>query len=94
MPTYRVSAAVTREEEFIVDADSAENAKFITLHQWYKVEDGSELTVTSVEEETDAAARLAGGACRVPTAQEAAAVARSVLETAQADTLLEHLPPA
>ena len=55
MPTYRVSAAVTREEEFVVDADSAEDAKFVALRQWYKVEDGSELTVASVEEETGAA---------------------------------------
>ena len=92
MASYKVSAAVLRREEFVVEAGSADAAKHSLLRQWHKVEDGSDLTVVAVEE-AEAGAALADSARRVPGAEEIAAATRGVLRDAGASLLLEHLPP-
>ena len=93
MPTYRVTCTVTENAEFIVEASTAETARLSLLHQWYKISDGTDLDVVSVEPETDVDAALEDGATVVPGRSEINAAARAVLEDARADLLLEHLPP-
>ena len=93
MPTYKVTCTVTENAEFIVEARTADEAKFSLLHQWYKISDGTDLDVVSVEPEANVHAALDDGVTLVPGPNDLNAAARAVAEDARADSLLEHLPP-
>lgn len=93
MPTYKATCTVTENVEFIVEASTPEAARLSLLYQWYKIEDGTDLNVVSVEPEPDVDAAFEDGATVVPGPREVNAAARAVAEDARADLLLEHLPP-